>query len=200
LTVRVGPEDCQQDFLLHEGIICARSEFFHRAMNGNWAEKTKRLVELPADEPKTVALYVSLVYTGAISSSTDDHETTPDEFQAHILAIVKLYILAEKLRDKTAKNAALKTIHNDIAAEFTANKLPNAEIIQLMYENTLKGSLGRRLMVDLWNDVTTKYILEQYQGICKEFFVDLAYALHDGRRQSWNSALHNRYSTYLEEV
>jgi hypothetical protein len=47
-------------------------------MNGNWAEKMKRLVELPEDEPKTVALYVSLVYTGAMSSFTDDHDTTPD--------------------------------------------------------------------------------------------------------------------------
>jgi hypothetical protein len=108
---------------------------------------------------------------------------TTDEFQAHILAIVKLYILAEKLRDTKAKNTALKIIHNYITANLSADRPLNAGIVQLMYKNTLKGSLGRRLMVDLWNEANTKCILEQCEGLCKEFIVDLAYALHGERQQ-----------------
>ena len=176
--MRVGPEGSQQDFLLHEGIICKRSEFFRRAMNGNWSEKKARLVKLPEDDPKIFALYVNLVYMGELSRPSDLTKTTSNEFQAHILATVKFYVLAEKLQDKQAKNTALQTIHADMKWQPSAEKLPNAEIVEFMYKNTLKGSPGRRLMVHIWNDDNTKCILEQSEVICKEFFIDLAYSLH----------------------
>lgn len=50
LTVVVGAEPNQKRFSMHESIICARSEFFRRAMTGDWLEKEQRLIKLPEDD------------------------------------------------------------------------------------------------------------------------------------------------------
>jgi len=199
--VRVGPEGSQQDFLLHEGIICKRSEFFRCAMNGNWSEKKARLVKLPEDDPKIFALYVNLVYIGELSRLSGLTKMTSNEFQAQILSIVKFYVLAEKLQDKQAKNTALQTIHTDMIWKSSADKLPNAEIVEFMYKNTLKGSPGRRLMVDIWTDENAKCILEQSEVICKEFLVDLAYSLHAYRPlRMQNVASASSFTKYQEKL
>ncbi|KAH8644105.1 N-acetylglucosaminyl-phosphatidylinositol biosynthetic protein [Alternaria alternata] len=201
LLVRVGCDSSQQEFLLHEGILCARSEFFRRALNGNWIEKKERLVKLPEDDPQTFAFYVSFIYTNVVSDATALQTMTPDGFQAHILAVVKLYVLAEKLQDRQAKNEALRTVLSDTAERSFADSLPNAEIVQFMYNNTLQGSLGRRLMVDLWNDVHATSIIKQREGICKEFFVDLAHALLGERpSRKRNGALLYGAEEYCEEL
>lgn len=38
LTIRVGKEPNHTDFMAHESFLTARSEFFRRAMDGNWKE------------------------------------------------------------------------------------------------------------------------------------------------------------------
>lgn len=201
LLVRVGCDAFQQDFLLHEGILCARSEFFRRALNGNWNEKKEQLVKLPEDDSQTFAFYVSFIYTNVVSDTKALQTMTPDGFQAHILAVVKLYVLAEKLQDRQAKNEALRTVLSDTAERSFADSLPNAEIVQFMYNNTLQGSLGRRLMVDLWNDVHAASIIKQREGICKEFFVDLAHALLGERpSRKRNGALFYGAEEYCEEL
>jgi len=180
--------------------MCKRSEFFNRALNGNWSEKKDRLVKLPEDDTKIFSLYVNLIYTGEIPGQTGYSKMMPDEFQKHIMAIVKLYILAEKLQDKQAKNVALTTVHAKIALNLSPDRLPNAEIVELMYRNTPKGSLGRRLMVHLWNDNNTKDILGKSEGICKEFFVDLARSLHINRPNIRNVACSVQSNVYEEKL
>ncbi|MCF3424429.1 hypothetical protein L1000_22975, partial [Escherichia coli] len=82
------------------------------------------------DDPQTFAFYVSFIYTNVIFDATALQTMTPDEFQAHILAVVKLYVLAEKLQDRQAKNEALRTVLSDTAERSFADSLPNAEIVQ----------------------------------------------------------------------
>lgn len=197
----MGCDASQQDFLLHEGILCARSEFFRRALNGNWIEKKERLVKLPEDDTQTFAFYVSFIYTNVMFDATALQTMTTDEFQAHILAVVRFYVLAEKLKDRQAKNEALRIVLSDTTERSFADSLPNAEIVQFMYNNTLQGSLGRRLMVDLWNDIYAESIIEQREGICKEFLVDLAHALLGERPlRKRNGALSCGAKKYCEEL
>ncbi|KAI4697602.1 uncharacterized protein J4E84_000734 [Alternaria hordeiaustralica] len=56
-----------QDFIAHESSLTSRSEFFRRAMNGNWQEADTRVINFPDDEPDTFALYISYVYIGGLS-------------------------------------------------------------------------------------------------------------------------------------
>ncbi|KAF1839677.1 hypothetical protein BDW02DRAFT_539081 [Decorospora gaudefroyi] len=161
LTVHVGPEDSQQEFLLHEGIICARSDFFRRAMNGNWAEKTERLIKLPEDGPETFDIYVNLVYTNTISMLCLTRDLSPERVKDKFQILVQLYILAEKLRDSRAKNDTISVIHGLSYDNIRDGKtLPEGRAIQTMYDGTPEGSLGRSLLVDLWWAVGTKEIIE----------------------------------------
>jgi hypothetical protein len=91
LTVRVGPEGSQQDFLLHQATMCKRSEFFNRALNGNWSEKKDRLVKLPEDDTKIFSLYVNLIYTGEIPGQTGYSKM----MQSHCTPAMILGILCE---------------------------------------------------------------------------------------------------------
>ncbi|KAI4627604.1 uncharacterized protein J4E87_004168 [Alternaria ethzedia] len=182
------------------GIMRKRSEFFNRALSGNWSEKKDRLVELPEDDPEIFAFYINIIYTGAISSQTDNHRLPNNELQAYFLAIVKSYILAEKLQDKQAKNTALLTLHTVTVRLSFPERLPNAEIVDLMYKNTSKGSLGRRLMVDIWNNNYTKTVLEKSESICKDFFVDLAYSIYGQRQKKPSVAWDMPSTTYEEEL
>jgi hypothetical protein len=56
----VGEAAC--DFFAHEGLICPRSDFFHKAMNGPWKEAGERMVPLPEDEVEIFSLYLDLLY------------------------------------------------------------------------------------------------------------------------------------------
>ncbi|CAE7175924.1 hypothetical protein CFE70_005418 [Pyrenophora teres f. teres 0-1] len=175
LTVRVGKKN-PQEFLLHEGIICARSGFFHRAMNGNWAETDQRLVTLPEDDKKVVALYVNIIYTNNIIERSTFEQDCPTH-QDQILTLTKLYIFAEKMMDKGAKNKTIETLLRVIKAHSNVKgNLPNGVAVEFMYANTLKGSCGRRLMVDLWYNSNADIladILAESEIICKDFFIDL---------------------------
>jgi len=55
--------------MVHESFLTSRSEFFRRALNGNWQEAETRVIKLPDDDPEIVALYINFVYTGQLSTA-----------------------------------------------------------------------------------------------------------------------------------
>jgi hypothetical protein len=112
LTVIVGKAPNQEDFSVHEGIICTRSEFFRRAMNGNWAESEERVVKLPDDDPEIFAAYINLVYTNNVATNETKEPKTTDQLSDEHIVLAKLYVLSEKLCDKAAKNAAINIVYS----------------------------------------------------------------------------------------
>ncbi|CAN9097586.1 unnamed protein product [Alternaria sp. RS040] len=44
VTIRVGKAPNTKDFIAHEAFLTSRSEFFRRAMNGNWKEAKTRII------------------------------------------------------------------------------------------------------------------------------------------------------------
>ncbi len=67
VRVLVGPASHQQEFFVHQSLICGRSEFFSNAMSGHWKETVNREVPLPEDEPDIFALYLKLLYVSAVN-------------------------------------------------------------------------------------------------------------------------------------
>ncbi|PVH96593.1 hypothetical protein DM02DRAFT_569316, partial [Periconia macrospinosa] len=108
--VVVGRKPDQKTFLVHEEIICERSEFFRRAMNGNWAESTDRIVKLPEDRVEIFETYLNLIYTGKIPTELHAVPPTLDQMLSEYECLFRLYILAEKLQDIDAKNAAIESV------------------------------------------------------------------------------------------
>lgn len=180
--MRVGKEPEHTDFLLHEGIICERSEFFRRAMSGNWIEKEERLVKLPEERPLVFDMYVSLLYTNRTldCEQSTEGEIEPKAFrnvqQKQYRALCKLYVLAEMLQDLEAKKAALKAMitTSQMYIEQSWWK-PNEHFVRDLYGSTPRGSPARRWLVDIWSNVKASS-LESYgaDSLPNEFLLDLA--------------------------
>lgn len=58
------PDASMQEFFVHQSLISARSEFFAKALRGDWKEAQQREVSLPDDEAEVFRLYLQLLYIG----------------------------------------------------------------------------------------------------------------------------------------
>lgn len=156
--------------MVHEGIICERSEFFRRAMNGNWVEASDRIVKLPEDCASIFEVYMNLIYTGVIPLPTGkDYGTN---------TLVRLYVLGEKLQDVSAKNSVITSIINVLKQQLLDLSLCitiAASSIQVIYAGTPEGSPLRRLAVDSWSDPSWMEVLPKY-SFPNAFLADLAIA------------------------
>jgi hypothetical protein len=131
--------------LLHEGIICARSEFFRRALGGNWAEREDRLVRFPEDCPKVFGIYVNFVYTNEISAATElpaGEYAKVIQLDNEYLALSKLYVLCEKLQDTRAKNAITRAFIANSAKKDEQGiwYVPSPSMVNILYDGTSCGS------------------------------------------------------------
>ncbi|OJD18498.1 hypothetical protein AJ78_01487 [Emergomyces pasteurianus Ep9510] len=52
--------DCEYN--VHSRIICARSRFFDRAVNGRFAESTSKRIHLPEEDAESLELLISILY------------------------------------------------------------------------------------------------------------------------------------------
>ncbi|KAI4634342.1 hypothetical protein J4E83_001660 [Alternaria metachromatica] len=179
VTVIVGKEPDQQRFSVHEGIMCARSEFFQRAMNGNWTESKERIIRLPEDDPEIFNIYINFLYTGNVVTNAIEEPKTATHIVGEMHVLGRLYVIGEKLQDKATKNSAIKSLL-EVAYEKDANgKIysPSIDTITYVYRGTCAGSLGRRLLVDLWVKISPEYMAKNAETLPKEFLIDLAVAL-----------------------
>ncbi|KAF2130050.1 hypothetical protein P153DRAFT_431113 [Dothidotthia symphoricarpi CBS 119687] len=208
LTVRVGGESNQKDFVVHESFLTARSEFFRRAMNGSWEEAESRVVKLPQDEPEIFALYLNHVYTGRLPSISKTEEELSalaiGEFRTITTAeydeMVGLFILADKFQDVASKNAAITSIF-EISLHIRSDgkfKIPSPAQVRIMYRHTSEGANIRRLVVDLWSSMSPEHIFEYASRLPQDFLRDLAVALRRDRKHADNTARANGAKSYIE--
>jgi hypothetical protein len=174
VTVRVGQDPDHKDFTAHESFLTARSEFFRRAMNGKWAESDTRMVKLPDDEPETFTIYLNLVYTGQLVTMRKSKEelATMDigpfmrETENEYCDLFDLYVLAEKLQDVLAKNAAI-TAAIDVSIMESADAsctVPSFAAVNSVYEGTPEGSPARRVVADLYSTLPLHCIFTRLQS------------------------------------
>ncbi|KAJ4338018.1 hypothetical protein N0V95_008191, partial [Ascochyta clinopodiicola] len=196
LTVSVGTGSAQQEFVAHESFLTSRSEFFRRAMNGAWEESESRVVKLPEDDPHTFELYMSFVYTGQVPVN-DQLEDLPEEVdKSELRKIIKeeydnffrLYILADKLQDSVAKDAAIAAIfkvrtsgiHNGLYC------MPKYKTLSMIYEQLPAGSPAKRLAVDIASKCGIKDMGEHGQQLPSEYLKDLVVLLRHRAQQGYN--------------
>jgi len=209
LTIRVGKKPKQKDFIAHESFLTSRSEFFRRAMNGKWAEADSRAVKLPDDKPETFALYLNFVYTGQLITMRKSAEElailTEDTFVDYIVDefddIFRLYVLAEKLQDASAKNAAITAAVEVAQLKSVAKKctVPSLSTANHVYEGTPEGSPARRFLADMWGTLSLSCILRILQGqnMHKDFVADLGKVLDQTCTRDYPQ---HGAQAYMEEV
>ncbi|KAH7094899.1 hypothetical protein FB567DRAFT_600599 [Paraphoma chrysanthemicola] len=203
LAVIVGKEPRQERFLVHEGIFSARSEFFRRAMNGNWAERDERLIELPEDDPEVFSMYVNFVYTNNIATGPNENPVSVEWCDEEYMLLSELFVLCEKLCDIGGKNAVIRAILA-VSHEVTDKHCcfnPFEAAITIMYSGTPKSSLGRKLMADMWTCKSVDYLSRHGDELPKDFLLDLAIARHNNcSHPHKNAAEHAGPDAYLEGI
>jgi hypothetical protein len=203
------------DFVAHESFLTSRSEFFRRAMNGNWAESESRVIKLPDDTPEIFAIYLNIVYTGQLVTMRKTKEELASleakafgvELQREYEDVFCLYVLAEKLQDKAVKNAALVAAINISETTHSAKdwRVPELEIVNQVYQSTPEGSSGRRLVIDLYGMLPLVHLMRDFRRatLHEDAFNDLIKVLNETRQKrvgcTGNMVSKNGVKMYLEE-
>ncbi|RDI82993.1 hypothetical protein Vi05172_g6844 [Venturia inaequalis] len=135
---RVFVGDDTEPYTIHHDLITASSEFFNRALNGEFEEKDGD-VTLPEHESSTFEAYSKWLYSDVIS-----HPPGSDG----AIAVYKLYVLGDAIRDERLRNSVVDSIIKSV----TVNKEYPVGIraINYAFENTPKSSKLRKLLIDFW--------------------------------------------------
>ncbi|KAK5159717.1 hypothetical protein BJ546DRAFT_950332 [Cryomyces antarcticus] len=184
VTVRVGTGN--DEFSVHEELVCASSPFFEAAMKPHWKEAKDRLVELPEDTAEIFGIYIQWLYTKGIASLPEDPSSDSFLGEGYSL-LASAYVLGEKLQDIAFKNDVVDAI---MAESFNLNPngqrlFPGCHHIKIIYDGTPKSSLARRLLVDMYvRHGTGTWISDSCTTLPRDFLVDLAIAQYQHRTNS----------------
>lgn len=166
VRVLVGRE--QQEFMVHQNEICARSGFFKAACSQQLANPDDtRTVELPGEEICIFDLYLSCLYKN-LADVGDTAQSIAGEHVGENFAglrtehrLVKSYLLADKLGDVFSANIFI----DKLVQHYTSNNyICSAQSAALVANSLASESPLRQLMVDMLSDTTYPSII---QDLCK---------------------------------
>lgn len=135
---RVFVGDDTEPYTVHHDLITASSEFFNRALNGEFEEKNGD-VKLPEHESSTFGVYSKWLYSDVISHPPGSDDT---------IAVYKLYVLGDAIRDERFRNSVVDFL---IKSVIVVRKFPvRSKGVVYVFENTPKSSKLRKLLIDFW--------------------------------------------------
>lgn len=200
IVVIVGKQIHRDEFSLHERLFTSHSEFLKRA-------KTARLgqtgaISLPEYDPSTFQLYVVLTYSGFLAT-----KELPEEWQS----LVDVYVLADRLEDKWAKNRVVDAMHSFVREHIpravgrtdegsqTKDHISVASLVSL-YAGTPTGSPARKLVVELFADNGAEGWLVRVGALLpREFLFDVTHRLLQKRPSVVFGNMLDRPSSYYHE-
>ncbi|TGO54507.1 hypothetical protein BCON_0106g00240 [Botryotinia convoluta] len=86
-TIIVGPADKPTKYVVPQALLCHRSKFFDRALNGHFKESIEKRIELPEETTEKFELFLEWIYCKKIPCIPDPKG---------IETIIKFYIIADK--------------------------------------------------------------------------------------------------------
>ncbi|RLM00041.1 hypothetical protein CFD26_108239 [Aspergillus turcosus] len=193
VDVVVGAQ--QEVFSVHETLIRASSSFFDKAMAGDWKESQQRTIHLPDDDSEIFAVYVHWLYCGTLPVFSDEPGAPA---RAEYLALVKAYVLGDKMLDFRFQNTAIDGIveKSQSVAKDGNCWYPNGELIKYAFENTNESAPIRELLVDMYvNWAHAKWIRKWAHCLPQPFLLELAFRLLDRRERPKESREACRYHT-----
>ncbi|KAK3080170.1 hypothetical protein LTS18_002918, partial [Coniosporium uncinatum] len=140
IRIHLGPPGKRQIFSALKSILCATSDFFHAALNGDWEEKKTGIVKLPEEE---------------------DGKAVGPAADVEYLLLARLYVLGDKMQDAVFRNSVIDAIASKTEAPTPASRTvraweafyPSMIVTQYIYSHTPATSPLRQLMLDMyvWN-------------------------------------------------
>ncbi|KAH7363908.1 hypothetical protein BKA65DRAFT_489913 [Rhexocercosporidium sp. MPI-PUGE-AT-0058] len=173
VTFVVGPNSTE--FLIHKEVVCLYSDILRAAFNGNFTEGRTQTYRLEDTSEAAFRLFMQWLYCQKFTVL----QTTPDDTnsldgateQAEDMALVELWILADKFGMPHLQNAAINSMQ---AICVDSIGLP-VGTFRYLYENTGEDSLLRKYMVKLCVVSGFKGLFRRYSGFFpQEMLVDIA--------------------------
>ena len=69
VTVHVGEDDEQIEFVIHKSLLCTASDYFAAAIDGNFTEAHRNILELRDHCPMAFGVLYQYIYTGQVQPS-----------------------------------------------------------------------------------------------------------------------------------
>lgn len=144
ITVEIGKAHTLKQFHIHKALLVKRSAYFSRVFNRSGKQ---RPVSIPSFKVATFDLYVQYIYSGHLSCRNETSESEDYE------DLVELYILAQRLENPTAMDAAISAMlflhDHDLVDGKSDDVLPSWRSIERAYKATKPESQLRRVLVDI---------------------------------------------------
>ncbi|KAF2642245.1 hypothetical protein P280DRAFT_260688 [Massarina eburnea CBS 473.64] len=150
VTVKVGPDQHQQDFQIHKALLTHHSEYFRAALQGEWKEAEDRVVVLDDVEPDVFGIFATWLYTGKVPDINRERELALEndgKATTAYLACIKGYALG----DRIMASAFCQLMNNgfvDIVDEHGFHVEEVCEIAILAFEQLPAHSLLLGFMVE----------------------------------------------------
>jgi hypothetical protein len=196
VTLHVGPTE--HTILAHANFISRESEFFEAALKKEWAESRTRIIKLPDECPHLVTHYLNYVYCKCLPTDivtpASKHDFVQNSDQ-HYQLLAKLYVLGERLLDRSVRGAAINEIIRlaNIYDNAWTRHCPGKETVKTIYRGTPARSPARRLMVDCHVALGTGGF---FDSTCEaEFVLDVVQSMYHKMIASTTSK--DRYSAVL---
>lgn len=125
-------------------------------------------------------LYCQFLYDGKIylKHTVSKTQILDNETISEYLVLAKLYVYGEKIQDALFKNKVIDAFLGRISEPIEGTTYhPIAQSVNIIYESTMSGSLGRRFMVDIhvWHG-GPHWVTHEAAENNKDFLMDLARA------------------------
>jgi hypothetical protein len=158
--IQVFVGDDEEPHCVHRDLISASSDFFQKALNGDFQEKDG-IVRLSNQDSTLFALYVQWLYSkclnhelGAqeqaelVSEDDDKDEKKLLILGGHYKRLIKLYILGDVLQDEEFQNTTMDAI---LKLFRSSTSYPIDDVnATIVLENLPPRSPLRKLLVDCW--------------------------------------------------
>lgn len=154
----VGAEPKQQRFTVHHDIITRRSGFFRAARSERWTTDKSKPANMQQYDPEIFASYLHCIYRDVVprpnkwtpeadaqrAMNATNHDT--DSGNEYYRYLVKLYIIADSLRDPTTANLVI-----DETRRFSyVACLPGFPVVKLAFRHTMPGDGLRKVLADVY--------------------------------------------------
>jgi len=182
ITIRVGKAVSQNNFTVHEDVICAASPFFKAACKPEWMKPEEKVVNLPEDDAEVIRIMIYWIYHDEICIAEVPTLvkgcTIIENFSSPSGLFIKLYVAAQKYQMPRLQNAAI-----DALLYHQYNQVPlNADLITWVYENTAPDDKLRELNLLLARQCLSATNLKTHgKFFCVEFLLDMTKAFVEQR-------------------
>jgi hypothetical protein len=184
IMVKIYVGQDKESWVLHQEVICERSEFFRKAFTGGFHESEKKEIYLEEEDPRMFGHFVNWLY-GKKLYCHKDHANPSEITFKHVREWLALYIFADKISLRALADEALEQYNF-----CTEGTLPCTNEILIIYQNTVEQSPLRQhavkaLMVEFFDQGSDDFDFISDAIACHiEFTRDITAAIKNHTRLS----------------